>query len=145
MSLLVLVLAVIAAVNWTLHGNATVVEDDGRPAVKIRLVNRYTPDPPGTIGTQEWGEFLAANPGQTFKLCVRSHATKKGHVFVWLPRAVGGTVTIPTRAGTRFRTRCAPFTIIDSPRSRPSLVQVTNGGIEGRIDFIRNVSIRAIT
>lgn len=137
-----LVLALIAAVNWTLHGNAQLVEDQDRPAAKIRLVSRYNQDAPGTIGTLAWRDLLAQNAGRVLEVCVRSHATKKGHVFVWLPRAVGGTVTIPTHAGTRYRTRCAPFTVVDRPRSWPGFVQVTNGGVEGRIDFIRNVSIR---
>ena len=136
-------LALIAAPLWTLNGGATLVNDGGRESARIRHVNLYAVgEPQPMIGTLAFKQTLADHAGDTLLACVRSHATKRGYLIVWIERAVGGTVEIPTRVGTRYRTRCAEFTVVPVPRLFNGGVQVTNDGVTGRVDYIRHVSIR---
>lgn len=134
------VLLAVLAPDLALHNDARLV-DDGRTAV-IRHVDLFTPDPQPNLGTAAFGELLNAHPGAVLEACVRSHATKRGALVVSIPRAVGQSVTIPTRVGSHYKTRCAPFTVIPVPTSAPGFVQVANAGVLGRVDYIRRVSIR---
>ena len=139
------ILALVAAPVWGLHGGAELVPDKGSESARIFYVDLYdvgTPQP--TIGTLEFKDTLAAHAGQTLEVCVRSHATKRGALIVWIPRATNEMVTIRTKVGTRYRTRCAEFTVVSSPRSQPGTVQVANDGVIARVDYIRNVSIREV-
>jgi hypothetical protein len=140
------VLALVAAPVWSLGGGAELVDDKGRESARIFHVDLYdvgTPQP--TIGTLEFKHTLAAHPGETLEVCVRSHATKRGALVVWIPRATVEMIEIPTRVGTRYRTRCAEFTVVASPKSQPGTVQVANDGVIARVDYIRNVSIREVS
>ena len=139
------VLALVAAPVWSLGGGAELVTDQHRESARIFHVDLYdvgTPQP--TIGTLEFKHTLATHAGQTLRVCVRSHATKRGALVIWMPRAEVEMVEIPTRAGYRYRTRCAEFTVVQAPRSQPGSVQVANDGVIGRVDYIRNVSIREV-
>jgi hypothetical protein len=141
-----LALALVPTSSMNLHGGARLVDDQDRPAAVVRHVDLYevgVPQP--DVGTREFGPLLAANAGQALRVCVRSHATKRGALVVSINRAVDQAVSIPTPVGHRYRTRCAGFTVRDSPRSWPGSVQVANDGVIGRVDFIRNVSIRPVS
>jgi hypothetical protein len=139
------VLALVAAPVWSFNGGAELVEDQHRPAARIFHVDLYdvgTPQP--WITTLEFKDTLAAHAGQTLEVCVRSHADKRGALVIWIPRAEVELIEIPTRVGTRYRTRCVEFTVVASPRSQPGTVQVANDGVIARVDLIRNVSIRKV-
>jgi hypothetical protein len=139
------VLALVAAPVWSLNGGAELVEDKGRESARIFHVDYYdvgTPQP--IIGTLEFKNILTAHAGDTLKVCVRSHATKRGALVVYIARATTEYIEIPTKVGTRYRTRCAEFTVNAAPKSQPGTVQVANDGVIARVDYIRNVSIREV-
>lgn len=134
-------LAVVLAAGLSLHGGAQLVDDD-RPVARIRVGGYYTNDSVQGVGTLAFRDLLAAHAGLSLEVCVRSHATKRGALVVTIPRAVDEILEIPTRVGSRYRTRCAPFTVLPSPTWRPGFVQVGSTGVLGRVDRIGNVSIR---
>jgi hypothetical protein len=140
------VLALIVAPVFAMKGGAELVEDKDRESARIFHVDLYdvgTPQP--YIGTLAFKETLAAHANQTLEVCVRSRATKRGVLVVWIPRATTEMIEIPTRVGTRYRTRCAEFTVVTTPTSQPGTVQVANHGVIARVDYIRNVSIRKVS
>jgi hypothetical protein len=142
------ILALVAAPVWSFNGGAELVKDKGRESARIWHVDVYdVGSPQPQIGTLEFKTILAAHAGQTLKVCVRSHATKRGALVVYIPRAddEDGVIEIPTKVGTRYRTRCAEFTVVANPKSRPGTVQVANDGVIARVDYIRNVSIREVS
>jgi hypothetical protein len=140
------ILALVVAPVWSYKGGAELVEDQGRESARIFHVDLYdvgTPQP--WITTLAFKDTLAAHANQTLEVCVRSHATKRGALVVNIPRATTEIIEIPTRVGTRYRTRCAEFTVVSSPKSQPGQVQVANDGVIARVDYIRNVSIREVS
>lgn len=139
---LVATLFTVQAPPFDLRDGATLVQDQERPAARIWHVDLYTPEPQPFISTLAFKDTLNAHAGQNLQVCVRSHASKDGAVVVFIPKATVDIFKIPTTRGQHYRTRCVEFTVRDHPGWRPGRVQVANDGPIGRVDYIRNVSIR---
>lgn len=131
-----LILAAMPAADWSLKGNAHLVDDGGRPAVQVRAVSYYTNQAAGYLATKSFAPVLSPRLGQTLEFCVRARATKSGTVEV---SAGPEWQSIPFPPSGRYSTRCVPFVVTPD-----TSVWVTNGGVEGNVTRIRQVFLREV-